>query len=599
MSTNAKPYSMFAMKEYPSGFFAGLAVFILVAFGIIIIDMIDGKVMVIGIDDWMREMQIRDLLADGNWRDMAQPYLQMPQIYISPWSRIVDFPYVIVTKLFSMAIPQQLAVKWAFLIVPPVMLLGFCAMVYALAFDVIGQSLSTLAIMIMALVMLPAILQFAPGRIDHHNMQLLAFTGAIWGVMHKGITGGIVVGLVCAISIGIGLETLPLIVGLYGALTLAWIGGEQGSGAMLKFAAITISIGTLIFAWLRHGSALLQVVECDAISLPYVMAAIVCGGILALCVQLENVVSSPRGRLALITIAGVIMVVALATAFPQCLQGPYAKIDASSRSFWLNYVPGEMDVFTGLQKGQKVYFYFLLPAAIISTMFIPVAYRRYQQGDWHLAVLVSCAIVALTSAIIQLRFFIFPVVLAAILVPAFVSFRLRNKQLQSELYGSKRLVVGVIGVAILAGLLSHLLSGPALSSRELYTLHYEECEGESFSVLTQVKPGRVIAPMGLSKAIAEGNYGHSVAALPFHRASPGISRVAKLFTSANIQVRQQAMAPFDYLAVCQVGKITNRDVAPLLVALMQGETVDGLSLIVGSQASRFQLFHIKQFPASK
>ena len=91
------------------------------------LDMADGEAFLHSVDDEMRALQIIDLLGDQNWRDMSQPYLQMPQTYVSPWSRIVDFPYIVAIWLFGLVVGQQMAINLAFLAVPPIMLIGFCA----------------------------------------------------------------------------------------------------------------------------------------------------------------------------------------------------------------------------------------------------------------------------------------------------------------------------------------------------------------------------------------------------------------------------------------------------------------------------------------
>ena len=58
-------------------------------------DALDGVNFLGDIDDDLRAVQIRLLVEGGAWFDRTIPMIQMPEAYISPWSRLVDLPYAI------------------------------------------------------------------------------------------------------------------------------------------------------------------------------------------------------------------------------------------------------------------------------------------------------------------------------------------------------------------------------------------------------------------------------------------------------------------------------------------------------------------------
>ena len=99
-------------------------VFLVVALCLLGADAINGST-VQDIDDIARQLQITDLLRDGEWHDLTWPFLAMPEPYVSPWSRLVDLPYVVVTWLFQPALGQDAAFAIARFVVPLLCLVAY------------------------------------------------------------------------------------------------------------------------------------------------------------------------------------------------------------------------------------------------------------------------------------------------------------------------------------------------------------------------------------------------------------------------------------------------------------------------------------------
>jgi len=122
---------------------------------------------------------------------------------------------------------------------------------------------------------------------------------------------------------------------------------------------------------------------------------------------------------------------------------------------------------------------------------------------------------------------------------------------------------------------------------------FDECQGQDFSVLATITPGRIAAPNGISLPILfSAPDGFSVAAIPFHRAAPGMKRMYEAFLSGDPAVRKVALAPFDYVAVCRFPLESDPAFAPLYAALSAGRDWPGLVRLASPVETNFQLFRI-------
>ena len=121
----------------------------------------------------------------------------------------------------------------------------------------------------------------------------------------------------------------------------------------------------------------------------------------------------------------------------------------------------------------------------------------------------------------------------------------------------------------------------------------DACAGEDLSVLRLAEPGRIALPNGLAFTIIEAMpEGFRIAAIPFHRAAPGMKRMYEAFLSSDPAVRRAALAPFDYVAVCRFPLESDPSFAPLYAALSAGRDWPGLVRIAPPAETRFQLFRI-------
>ena len=119
------------------------------------------------------------------------------------------------------------------------------------------------------------------------------------------------------------------------------------------------------------------------------------------------------------------------------------------------------------------------------------------------------------------------------------------------------------------------------------------CQDQDMGALDTVQPGKIMAPLGLAMTLATGQNRHQSVTAYFHRGSPGIQRVARTFGHTDTKARRNAIAPYDYLAICLTPfENTDLSAAPLFQALNQGEDWPGLKQIPNKTDSRFRLFKI-------
>jgi hypothetical protein len=122
-------------------------------------------------DDAMRLVQVRDLLAGQPWYDLMQYRLGAEPGTLMHWSRLVDAPIAALIVGLRLLLGAEAAERIALTIWPliPALLLLPCA-------TLVGQRLAGRGGAALALASaagaVPLVRHFAPGRIDHHNVQL-------------------------------------------------------------------------------------------------------------------------------------------------------------------------------------------------------------------------------------------------------------------------------------------------------------------------------------------------------------------------------------------------------------------------------------------
>lgn len=567
------------------------------AFVLVLADMADGVRFHADVDDQLRALQIGYLLSPkGSWFDLTLPFVTTPDPYLSPWSRLIDLPYVAFTWLFSWFLPQEAALKAAFWLWPPIMLAGFSFLVAFIARHlardvVLSRTAQALSLVLMTALMSFAVLEFAPGRIDHHNMQILLLLAIVAGFCRWDRLGGILVGAGSTLSVVIGLECLPFVVLAYAGLVGAFLFNVLGSRALIVAASLSMSATALVAAAAFLGPAGSLSVQCDAFSAPYItlmvgFSLILGAGGLVLPERLP--VAAKAGLLA-VPSAG--LLAASAYLFPACLAGPYAMIDPLSRQYWFERIWQEKGVLQYYgSEGQMGHVALLALLAALLVLSVPPMLKRFRSGDVGSAIAGALMASAFVLTLLLARYIRFPAALVPLALPLVVGWFLSVR----EDARMRRLVVATTAACLSVFVLPYLAIPSVERTYDAVDyMTFDECKQQDFSVLETVAPGRIALPTGLSLSLLDhAPAGFSVAAIPFHRASPGMKRMYEAFLSSDPAVRKAALAPFDYVAVCRFPLESDPAFAPLYAALSAGKGWPGLVPVVPPAQTRLQLFRI-------
>ena len=528
-----------------------LAIVYVVVAALLVLRLGGGLPLLADTDDAMRMAGTLDLLHGQPWQDTVQHRDNTPFGASMHWSRLVDAPLALLITAFG-PLGTQAALSAAAIVWPLLLLGGLLAVCLVLTRWLV-PSAGVMPALLLPVLALPVIVEFAPGRVDHHNVQILlvltlllltlAGRTSAWAAAGAGLAG--------ATSVAIGLETLPFVGTAALALALQWaLGGDDGR--RLQQFALTLGLATIGHFLLATPPAAYGAVLCDALALP---AATGCVALAAcLCaVPMLSARATPRGRLPVLAVALTLAASLTVALFPQCLRGPYGDTDPLfARQF-----------LAGITEAQPLWRRFADdPAAALGLAgpaFVglvgSVAALRWdpqRRGEW-LTVLAFLA-VAVIVTILQVRGARFAGALAvpggAMIIAAARRQLADRVGLRSvtALAGSWALSLGLVHFAV-AALLTDALAAPApvATTADPRATCFKDT---AFAALAALPAARVAAPTELGPHILAYT-AHSVLGTAYHRDRQGAGAVLDFFNgSADVAARLAASRNLDYVVIC-------------------------------------------------
>ena len=298
-------------------------------------------------DDATRLVLMRGLLNGTSWYDQLMTRLQPPMGNWIHWSRLIDGGLALTDRLFRLtgANPAQAELMtrtaWPlFWIFPAVMatLLTAREMAGAWAREAGLASVTVLAAGVAVVLDLVLYVQFHPGRVDHHDVQialcLLALAGA--GSRGPGLRGAIMGGAAIGLGLAIGLEALLFEAAFAAAFALRFLLDGREGRRTVAFGLTLTGVAVLCFV-AQTPPARWSVVACDALAWNLLAGTVVGGLGLAAAAWATAARSLPVRLGALVLAGGAALAVYLALD-PHCTKGPFADVDPAIRSFWLDHV---------------------------------------------------------------------------------------------------------------------------------------------------------------------------------------------------------------------------------------------------------------------
>lgn len=587
-------------REVESGprfrYWPSVLVIVITAFVLVALDLSDGTIMNGDVDDLMRALQVKDLLATGRWFDLSIPQVAMPGPYITPWSRLVDLPYATLALFLQMFTTADTALRWSFLIWPPAMLAIYCALVALILKTVWTEAaaISWPVLVTVTLLMAFAVLEFSPGRIDHHNVQMLLLLVISAGLSRRTMWGGVAAGIAGVLSAAVGLETVPLVAAAYGAAILMWIFAVDDMDGPILGLGLSTLLGTPLAALLLRGPQSFLAIESDVLAAPLIAALVGFGLILCACIALSARLNGPLSRGAAIALPGMALVAALLLAFPMLLNGPYQMIDPALRHAWFAHIYQEMNILIFFRTGQvalAIATAMLLFVLVLGAIGIVAEFRSRQRNPWIVLALASASILCTLASVRFLRF-------AGELVPFMLPFAIawlgRTAGRSGRAMKPLLIVLAVaVPITCLVGVLMRAVAPLAAKTDMTMQILFDDCAAADFGALNGMAPGRVLVGPALGLEIARrAPQGLTVSSVSFHRAAPGISRTLKAFETHSQMERRQASVPFDYIAVCRPAGAMPPGDAPLYQALISSSPWPGVTRIDTPDASDLLLYRI-------
>lgn len=481
-------------------------------------------------DDATRMVVVRDFLAGQNWYDHINHRANTPFGAPMHWSRLIDVPIAALVLLFS-PFAGAAAENWAGFVWPLLLLFAFLFLTARITLSLVGRAGLFPALVLPAFA-LPVMSEFAPGRVDHHSVQIILSLAMLYGAMEALARPrmGLWAGLAVATSIAIGVESLPMVVATIATFGLLYVTGPVHSRAVRLFA-VAFALGTVGHFLIALPPAEYGQAACDAISLVYIYLALASG--LGLFVLILLPLAHWAARAGAGAALGALVAAGLLVLFPQCRGGPYAQVDPWLASNWLANI-GEARPLFGqvvdeLTRAAPVHVVPTLVAIVIATIATILAMLRAQGPlRWRWAILLAFLLLATLVAAVQVRglrlagCLVFPAAAWAVLT-------VRRHYLQTRSFtaiaGLVGIWLGLAGIAIgVAMNLVAMLAGndPATGDVQNVMAQRADClMPRAYGELASLPQGRVMPLIDLGAHVLF-NTQHTVVGTPYHRDRQGL-----------------------------------------------------------------------------
>ncbi|MHB1101706.1 MAG: hypothetical protein ACYC0C_02760 [Devosia sp.] len=490
-------------------------------------------------DDAMRLTVVRDLIAGQGWYDPVQHRLNTPYGAELHWSRLIDVPVAgLILMLRPLAGPMVDTI--AVYLWPLLLLFCLLVMTALITVKLVGRE-GLLPALALPAFSLATLVEFAPGRIDHHSVQILLTLVMLYCAMEalSRPRFAIGAGIAAATALAIGIESLPSVAAAILAFGLMWVLVPGRADALRRFGA-SFGLATLVHAGLALPPERWLAPACDAISLVYVALAIGVGVAFVL-LSLLPARQAPT-RLLLGVMAGAALVTALVLAFPACLGGPYAGLDPWLVAHWISRIREAVPLWESIA-ANPVY---SIAAALPPLFALAVtAYRarfgpRDGRGAWLIyGLFLALAVVVMLVQIRGSR------LAAELATPAgawlIVAARRRYLAERRPLAGVGLIAswIGFAGIAVgvLVNVIFLAVPGYAETQAERGLDQRRKCLMTSaFAELAALPPARVMSYVDLGAHVLAYTP-HAVVAAPYHRNQRGVRDAFEFFNRPLDQAR--------------------------------------------------------------
>jgi hypothetical protein len=510
-------------------------------------------------DDATRLQQVRDWMAGQAWYDLQMHRLGFPGAEPMHWTRIVDVPVAFLIKAASLFLDPVMSERAARLAFPFLLSVGVIGVSALIAIELVGGASVMIAALMASFTGL-LLLQFQPGRIDHHAPQiLLLMTSALFALRAIGgrhqRRNGFLSAVCLAAMLAVNLENLPGACIMGACFAALWASQGKARGDSLNGFGWGLMSATPLLYVLTLSPARWFVVACDAQSVLHVTLMMAAGAMCVSLTMLGRLAGTPRTRWIWIAASGLAIAVLMRTAFPQCGLDPYSDVDPLVRREWLDKVKETYSVAHAWSVGLSGFVLVNYIPLLTGLAGVCLAvWRSKDEARLRWLVWLALSLVALSVAAFRIG-----TVQTAQLITSMGAVYLLS--LLPERWRALR-VPGAFALSVVALALVIPADRPASADAQP-----AQCRRpQDAAGLTLLPEGRMLAP------IDEGAYllaftQHAIVAAPYHRNNEGNRLEAQAFALPAHEALQLLRShEVDYVAIC--GR-ERRD-SPLIATLIAG-----------------------------
>jgi hypothetical protein len=553
-------------------------------------------------DDAMRLVEVRDWLAGQAWFDLHQYRLDPPDGVFMHWTRVLDVPIALLIKGFSLVLPIDEAERLTRIVLPLSLLFALYVAVISLARRVAGASAMLPAVMMTVLA--GAVFgQFEPGRIHHHTPQILLAVLILRATIDAAETASAsraaLAAALTALSLSINVENLTYIFAEIAAFALVFVARGEAFRRTLASFALALLAAALVMFLATVGPQRYFVVACDAFSVAHLFAIFVGAAVLVIIAAGEPLLRSWPLRLAALAVGAVVVVGAMALAYPACLHDPLAAVDPLLRQHWLDGVEEARPLAVMIAAKPSDFFVFVLAPLLGFFAALFVAWRK--QGDERAVwlIIAGFAGVGIATSLWQVRAISSASVLA-VFGGAYVAGRAMAWAHRQENILAKLSPIPVIlcFCSSFWAIVAVTAVAPSKAEAKARTAA-DDCRGPASirDALSPLPKSLLMDPIDMGSDIL-ADTGHSVLAAPYHRNNHGNGLMVRAMLARPDEAKKIVESSgANYLVFCRslpefhdYAK-SSRD--GLAAALLDGHAPDWLSVVETAPASPLVVYKVQ------
>ena len=572
--------------------FAAIAVVLLKAI-LALPDMLTTFVVSRDSDDIMRLMSIRSWQDGQSWFDMHQYRLLSPEGVSIHWSRLIDAAIAGLIGLFALVMEPQNAEMWGIAFWPPLLLIAMILVVSRGTQAVMGGWSGALAVGSVFLWGATGGMYFEPGRIDHHNVQILLTTIAGFALIQSGppIRQGCIAGLASALSLAVGLEGL-LVIAMFGLILLVRAAYDKAQAVSLLVAfCVSLLIGAFAFFVAQTAPRNYAALVCDQLSVPVMTTAGISVVACLASLALRRWITSPVVRILIVGVVAVIGILLAHDLLTTCFVGPYGQLPQNLQDLIANTIIETQGAFVSVRLYPAEINLLVTPIVGAVVAGAIVFYNETKRGA--LTAAQSSAItqmlvigtLGLVGVLLQIRLAVMAAPAVGFLTGFVLSTLLAARAHQRSGRNSFMLIVAIFFTLLAptlnapAAMISNLRSSPTdMAEAGRPVVAEAEClRPEVLETLNNLPSARVFTSLGMGPPLLLLTH-HIGLAAPYHRSATALSNGFTLFSGdeAALQAAMNDVAA-NYLVLCRGTRQGRED--SFASSLAMGEDVTWLSSI--------------------